>query len=229
MRGKAAADDGATIPARITPAHAGKSDFAHPIPGKPQDHPRACGEKIQRLTRASCGGGSPPRMRGKAPHAGPLPRHGGITPAHAGKSICFARETLQARDHPRACGEKALRRYSRTCRRGSPPRMRGKEGLHRAPRRRGQDHPRACGEKEKGTSTPNLHEGSPPRMRGKDLSFFHDVIFLGITPAHAGKRQEQCARLMLMRDHPRACGEKSKMTLSFARISGSPPRMRGKV
>ena len=49
--------------------------------------------------------GSPPRMRGKD-----IPTMcavlGGITPAHAGKSILFGIENGFDLDHPRACGEK---------------------------------------------------------------------------------------------------------------------------
>ena len=50
----------------ITPAYAGKRKrVGKPRPGL-QDHPRVCGEKTCVIRRVRCGGGSPPRMRGKA-------------------------------------------------------------------------------------------------------------------------------------------------------------------
>ena len=71
----------------ITPAHAGKTPSApsHPPPGG--DHPRACGENPG-LTLAVCELlGSPPRMRGKRISISKMIAQGGITPAHAGKTI----------------------------------------------------------------------------------------------------------------------------------------------
>ena len=50
----------------------------------------------------------------------------------------------------------------------------------------------------------------------------------GITPAHAGKRLTRATRLMLKRDHPRACGEKFDEEGECKLQVGSPPRMRGK-
>ena len=45
-------------------------------------------------------------------------------------------------------------------------------------------------------------------MRGK--GFAHSVISsdFGITPAHAGKREEDTDEKKQQKDHPRACGEK---------------------
>ena len=52
-----------------------------------------------------------------------------------------------------------------------------------------RDHPRACGEKDWGISVMDYRAGSPPRMRGKERAFACYAENLGITPAHAGKRQ----------------------------------------
>ena len=91
----------------------------------------------------------------------------GITPAHAGKSSFERVACMVKRDHPRACGEKAMYRPPIAARSGSPPRMRGKEkaatckeflqGITPAHAGKSlvicvdfinqQDHPRACGEK----------------------------------------------------------------------------------
>ncbi len=131
------------------------------------DHPRACGEKKGKPLSKTDKEGSPPRMRGKAIHyrAGTL--ESGITPAHAGKSTISGHLRFLVRDHPRACGEKWHLASTVLCKRGSPPRMRGKDGstiaswmpsgitpAHAGKRpcrctspRRCWDHPRACREK----------------------------------------------------------------------------------
>ena len=151
----------------ITPAYAGKSGFGSSSSAECWDHPRVCGEKWRIRWKNTQTTGSPPRMRGKA-----MPRlflfpFWRITPAYAGKRLCFERTDRPRRDHPRVCGEKLsgcvwLRVYG-----GSPPRMRGKVNRYpvqipvngitpayagkrsRSPPalRGGKDHPRVCGEK----------------------------------------------------------------------------------
>ena len=55
----------------------------------------------------------------------------GITPAYAGKSTRWAASRQPSGDHPRVCGEKASHAGSGVRMVGSPPRLRGKEGLCR--------------------------------------------------------------------------------------------------
>ena len=167
MRGKAL-DGRFTGPCyRITPAHAGKSDWQCPLSGSCRDHPRMCGEKSRAGPVCGWCPGSPPHVRGKEASVPPIRTPIGITPAHAGKSTTRLILSVLPKDHPRACGEK-----SRVClflglRPGSPPRMRGKGGggprrgaaLRITPAHAGKrlwpsvpatgrrDHPRACGEK----------------------------------------------------------------------------------
>ena len=50
----------------------------------------------------------------------------GITPAYAGKSFEFVARILMNRDHPRLCGEKAIKNVFNGIGEGSPPPMRGK-------------------------------------------------------------------------------------------------------
>ena len=92
-----------------------------------------------------------------------------------------------------------------------------------------KDHPRACGEKQKNCPLVSVIWGSPPRMRGKAL--FLSVLWVtsGITPAHAGKRGRQACSIAGSEDHPRACGEKTATDIISGKVTGSPPRMRGKV
>ena len=131
----------------------------------------------------------------------------GITPAYAGKRAWFSYCGCQDRDHPRVCGEKALSTFSSRKNSGSPPRMRGKvlcgrssagrHGItpayagkrvrHRRISKPTRDHPRVCGEKGSSTFWSRNHSGSPPRMRGKGQVSVFLRVFVGITPACAGK------------------------------------------
>ena len=127
------------------------------------------------------------------------------------------------------CGEKAILVLHIDSAPGSPPRMRGKDGIndsaqavtgitpacagkrvrHRRISKPTRDHPRVCGEKGSSTFWSRNHSGSPPRMRGKVLVHLCGKLFPGITPACAGKRP-----LSLV-----------WMTCE----TGSPPRVRGKA
>ena len=71
---------------RITPAHAGRRQYAELANNKGEDHPRACGEKLSTALKRRQRTGSPPRMRGEENPvtAGLLALR--ITPAHAGRS-----------------------------------------------------------------------------------------------------------------------------------------------
>ena len=154
--------------------------------------------------------GSPPRMRGKVILSAVGKSSGGITPAHAGKSLPCSTCLFAGWDHPRVCGEKRV--YSRVSSFlwGSPPRVRGKghELLQRGvrygitPACAGKsivavvihtlhwDHPRVCGEKSMVCPRSDPGTGSPPRVRGKACLL-------------ASLRS--CSR-----DHPRVCGEKQQ-------------------
>ncbi len=131
-------------------------------------------------------------------------------------------------DHPRRCGENAVRAFRIAELWGSPPQVRGKHSLpprHRRLRRITpagagktvmsladitslQDHPRRCGEN---VEDPNLSAhilGSPPQVRGKHNQFIIPTQHNRITPAGAGKTS--CA------------------LFRAAFIYGSPPQVRGK-
>ena len=146
------------------------------------------------------------------------------------------------------CGEKGLSMFWSLNHSGSPPRMRGKDGLRpdRWPRQgitpayagkrmksgsswmNWWDHPRVCGEKFNLKEMSKTLLGSPPRMRGKDPFKGACCHLFRITPACAGKSCT-CVRCPADRwDHPRACGEKSRYSPMQSMCQGSPPRMRGK-
>ena len=91
MRGKPFQNTLQACPRRITPADAGKTHAPRPISATPQDHPRGCGENVNKFSADFKNIGSPPRMRGK-----PLQRikqrvPTRITPADAGKTRVYCR------------------------------------------------------------------------------------------------------------------------------------------
>ena len=127
MRGKVSCSVCILRAGRITPAHAGKSESVVGIVAVHDDHPRTCGEKVERMDLYFKKLGSPPHMRGKVVSACGVGKGLGITPAHAGKrqSPWFYMFLLE--DHPRTCGEKYGFSRKFRCWEGSPPHMRGKE------------------------------------------------------------------------------------------------------
>ena len=172
----------------------------------------------------------------------------GITPAYAGKRDDKQTCTTTRKDHPRVCGEKASLNALIAVPSGSPPRMRGKAAItaRRVPAaritpayagksffrllvfHRPWDHPRVCGEKPGFPQVGEFVSGSPPRMRGKVEFLLDFTRQFRITPAYAGKRCSLMLSRILMRDHPRVCGEKREIRQPPAALRGSPPRMRGK-
>ena len=230
MRGKAGSGATEAVSLRITPARAGKRSGRRCPECFWWDHPRACGEKWHTCPTRSGLRGSPPRVRGKVRGQTKPDEMHRITPAHAGKSPGSDQTRRNAPDHPRACGEKPQCTSGSEAATGSPPRMRGKEfpcnlpdgtaGI--TPAHAGKrwsfsssawsarDHPRACGEKCHDVMCPNCMRGSPPRMRGKASTHSTIASCTGITPAHAGKRVSVQSARRNSRDHPRACGEKTK-------------------
>ena len=143
----------------------------------------------------------------EASHSDAPAKKGGITPACAGKRKCAWPFRCTCRDHPRACGEKPAAELEAAKQRGSPPRVRGKV---RQPA--GQVR----------------HQGITPARAGKVAAHLPERPGDGITPARAGKSTETTAPRTMVRDHPRACGEKLAAELEKARSEGSPPRVRGK-
>ena len=172
------------------------------------DHPRVCGEKVSSTSPIKCLKGSPPRVRGKGQDWMKEGKAERITPACAGKRDLVISESGDIEDHPRVCGEKRRVRSWRALLLGSPPRMRGKDGVsgachsppgitpayagksvHRSGLHRTEgDHPRVCGEKIYPLLAIASPLGSPPRVRGKVCDLTIIRVHHGITPAYAGKR-----------------------------------------
>ena len=69
-------------------------------------------------------------------------------------------------------------------------------------RKKRRDHPRVCGEKQGVPGLALLFRGSPPRVRGEAKSCSsHDFV--------AGRRVTTFPWILLVKDHPRVCGEKT--------------------
>ena len=125
-RGKDHTGDKAACLDRITPAWAGKSSRAPWAIFPARDHPRVGGEKFTAYAKIWNEWGSPPRGRGKAPHAVSCASWVWITPAWAGKRVRKPSCWLSVEDHPRVGGEKCVPVSWATGPAGSPPRRRGK-------------------------------------------------------------------------------------------------------
>ena len=113
---------------RITPAHAGNSCVSDVSHRSCEDHPRTCGEQDSLYSLSLSLQGSPPHMRGTAPHYAVSRGCFGITPAHAGNSSSEVSSTERSQDHPRTCGEQILCQILIEDTVGSPPHMRGTAG-----------------------------------------------------------------------------------------------------
>ena len=171
-----------------------------------------------------------------------------ITPAYAGKSSLCQSSLKNMWDHPRVCGEKHQLEVLPVHLRGSPPRMRGKEGQEQVSGRaigitpayagkrkrftswatRRRDHPRVCGEKIYTIFSRPSCLGSPPRMRGKAPSLRDRRHWHRITPAYAGKSCVLSGRAKVEWDHPRVCGEKHLCVQNSIAVRGITPAYAGK-
>ena len=85
-----------------------------------------------------------------------------------------------------------------------------------------------CGENSSNLSGVHIVPGSPPRVRGKQGSHVKCGNRQGITPACAGKTDVLAVIGILVRDHPRVCGENCEPLHAEKGGQGSPPRVRGK-
>ena len=175
--------------------------------------------------------------------------HGGtrIIPAYAGNTPQSSDAIRPPRDHPRVCGEHAVRIVHYRCGQGSSPRMRGtplavwlsSSLLGIIPAYAGntlacatssdisRDHPRVCGEHPWHCLNHVGSRGSSPRMRGTPLVHGLPLSCLGIIPAYAGNTRAMKPRSYSLWDHPRVCGEHVLIDSAPYGRAGSSPRMRG--
>ena len=156
-----------------------------------EDYKRVAGNAVQLKVELSryLHRGSPPHTRGKVARPHHEPKVVGITPAHAGKSICSALSYFHAADHPRTRGEKLPSRQASPSFPGSPPHTRGKDPFLCGSQRCVRITPAHAGKSCKSQQT-GKNPGDHPRTRGeKCFDFFQKIEYQWITPAHAGKSQ----------------------------------------
>ena len=211
-------------------------------------HPRAGGENQCDLRRFGAHGGSYPRGRGKPRPAARRAGRVGLIPARAGKTRGRRRRRAGMWAHPRAGGENPHTFFKPAQRSGSSPRGRGKRGgdggecrdSRLIPARAGKTgrehlghprmaaHPRAGGENASAILSKSLTPGSSPRGRGKPSSLLATPTAYRLIPARAGKTEYSFGIIAVPAAHPRAGGENTRGYITWADITGSSPRGRGK-
>ena len=125
MRGTLALRGGLCKLFGIIPAYAGNTTVWMDTAAGFWDHPRVCGEHSWRPPMDLNFSGSSPRMRGTHQTHPVRHQHRGIIPAYAGNTNARIRFARKNWDHPRVCGEHAMKLIFSSWVRGSSPRMRG--------------------------------------------------------------------------------------------------------
>ena len=154
-------------------------------------------------------------------------RRRGITPACAGTTTRRTQLSILVWDHPRMCGDHWTRIPYYKGSPGSPPHVRGPQkevsdyGFYMGitPACAGTtalwfhlpmiqwDHPRMCGDHSKCLHSSSSRQGSPPHVRGPHVTSYVLLTVFGITPACAGTTVLVAILRLVIRDHPRMCGD----------------------
>ena len=232
---------------RIIPARAGNAAGSGSSVGRHADHPRAGGERLVAGDIGAWNSGSSPRGRGTRPAPARASGAMRIIPARAGNASSATPATPPATDHPRAGGERSIRRDPDYRGGGSSPRGRGTLALDAGdlghsriiPARAGNasttsrscdrpaDHPRAGGERSPSMRATWGIVGSSPRGRGTPLRLRGPAIGRRIIPARAGNACRAAGGRTSGPDHPRAGGERTDTDDDGIMTDGSSPRGRG--
>ena len=91
------------------------------------------------------------------------------------------------------------------------------------------EHPRVCGENVARPDALGYVKGTSPRMRGKPLGRQSLNRKRRNIPAYAGKTGFHRGVGGSNTEHPRVCGENAAPTAATLGVSGTSPRMRGKL
>ena len=235
-------------PARLIPAHAGKTVSASRPTSPRSAHPRSRGENIASMLPARAALGSSPLTRGKhhlRPPRLPVQR---LIPAHAGKTAQALAAGGRQLAHPRSRGENESTNRPSCATSGSSPLTRGKRRRyqepiywirlipahagktdpHRAYCPHDGAHPRSRGENSGRVKVWPLIAGSSPLTRGKleELTITDETPRL--IPAHAGKTGLSTLTKPCLRAHPRSRGENLLLGTPTPVALGSSPLTRGK-
>ena len=206
-RGKLRAGGDLDGPARLIPAHTGKTCAGPGHAARGPAHPRSRGENgdgdgaerfglgSSPLTRENTVKdgendmmeGSSPLTRGKHKLTTAFQFGQGLIPAHAGKTLTLPGPFVEVGAHPRSRGENAAR----------------------------------CADAA-------IERGSSPLTRGKPRAALVSARAGGLIPAHAGKTQSGAPTLSRTRAHPRSRGENIPEQGAGQQWLGSSPLTRGK-
>ena len=110
---------------RIIPTRVGTSQRDSPPLKFLRDHPHACGDKRPCQRDSPPLKGSSPRVWGQACLLAPLLSFLRIIPTRVGTRRTTSILSFRRKDHPHACGDKLLAKYSNTQINGSSPRVWG--------------------------------------------------------------------------------------------------------
>ena len=135
-----------------------------------------------------------------------------------------------SKDHPHACGDKNLSVCFLKNGKGSSPRVWGQDLMtcqqksteRIIPTRVGtrryvqpttanpEDHPHACGDKKYMSETGDERIGSSPRVWGQESYRYNVTSIHRIIPTRVGTSHSLFAVSHQRKDHPHACGDKTK-------------------
>ena len=211
---------------RTTPARAGTTRLIPPLTPPGGDDPRAGGDDSKPARNSAMTRGRPPRGRGRRRMRGADGCGAGTTPARAGTTGKSRSSPPSRQDDPRAGGDDVTRSSPRSCRRGRPPRGRGRQchrsggvgGSGTTPARAGTtwarqasdhcawDDPRAGGDDQPSAALHSHGPGRPPRGRGRPDQPARMVVGPGTTPARAGTTGASSRSAPPPRDDPARAG-----------------------
>ena len=91
------------------------------------------------------------------------------------------------------------------------------------------DHPHACGDKRQIPLKSRRYMGSSPCVWGQAIITLEYVCGMGIIPMRVGTRRKANCQQKPVRDHPHACGDKTKKYAFIGITPGSSPCVWGQV
>ena len=186
-----------------------------------------CGDYVNVNYEIALDLGSPPRVRGLLALVSRLAALDGITPACAGTTDTMSVLCPVQMDHPRVCGDYGVDQVFQRLALWITPACAGTTHCRYRLWRAVQDHPRVCGDYHSRKYVSYQAAGSPPRVRGLRWRCMYHSRKCGITPACAGTTKALRVVVIVAGDHPRVCGDYSKLITESRVYKGSPPRVRG--
>ena len=193
--------------------------------------------------------GTSPRVWGKLhPAAHPSDARRNI-PTRVGKTFRRGLSWRAPTEHPHACGENEIGIETRSYIDGTSPRVWGKPGVRRPcgvePRNiptrvgktrtasrspsRATEHPHACGENFGAAATRARKRGTSPRVWGKPNKSNSGLIADRNIPTRVGKTHFSRPSSYKTTEHPHACGENAMISAEHPFVTGTSPRVWGKL